>query len=80
MSHRRASAPGSVFEPNMRRILMPRTNNHVYFVIDAATDTVHVHAAAVSLGVPYPTSPHHEPEIERDDVGDVPLACVVASA
>jgi hypothetical protein len=30
--------------PNMRRILMKRTNNHVYFVIDDATDAVHVHA------------------------------------
>ena len=30
--------------PNMRRILMPRTNNHVYFVIDEANTTVHVHA------------------------------------
>lgn len=30
--------------PNLRRILMKRTNNHVYFVIDDASDTVHVHA------------------------------------
>jgi len=30
--------------PNLRRILMSRTKNHVYFVIDEATDTVHVHA------------------------------------
>ena len=30
--------------PSLRRILMTRTNNHVYFVIDDATETVHVHA------------------------------------
>ena len=30
--------------PSLRRILMRRTNNHVYFVIDDATETVHVHA------------------------------------
>lgn len=30
--------------PNLRRILMPRTNNHVYFVIDEASETVRVHA------------------------------------
>lgn len=30
--------------PNMRRILMSRTNNHVYFVIDEVHQTVHVHA------------------------------------
>lgn len=31
-------------QPNMRRILMKRTKNHVYFVIDEAHDTVRVHA------------------------------------
>lgn len=30
--------------PSLRRILMRRTNNHVYFAIDDATETVHVHA------------------------------------
>ena len=30
--------------PSLRRILMRRTRNHVYFVIDAAAETVHVHA------------------------------------
>jgi plasmid stabilization system protein ParE len=30
--------------PNLRRILMPRTKNHVYFVIDVPTQTVSVHA------------------------------------
>jgi hypothetical protein len=30
--------------PNMRRILMPRTNNHVYFVVDDKTEIVHVYA------------------------------------
>lgn len=30
--------------PNLRRILMPRTNNHVYFVVDDVTDTVQVYA------------------------------------
>lgn len=30
--------------PNLRRILMSRSHNHVYFVVDAATDTVRVHA------------------------------------
>jgi plasmid stabilization system protein ParE len=30
--------------PNLRRVLMSRTKNHVYFVIDDATATVHVHA------------------------------------
>lgn len=29
--------------PSLRRILMRRTNNHVYFVIEDATETVHVH-------------------------------------
>jgi plasmid stabilization system protein ParE len=28
--------------PNLRRILMPRSNNHVYFLIDEPTATVHV--------------------------------------
>lgn len=28
--------------PSLRRILMRRTNNHVYFVIDDAMETVHV--------------------------------------
>jgi plasmid stabilization system protein ParE len=28
--------------PAMRRILMPRTQNHVYFVVDEAADAVHV--------------------------------------
>ena len=30
--------------PNLRRILMSRTNNHVYVLTDEATETVHVHA------------------------------------
>ena len=28
--------------PKLRRILMPRTENHVYFQVDEATRTVHV--------------------------------------
>jgi hypothetical protein len=30
--------------PTLRRILMPRTNNHVYFVVDASAATVDVYA------------------------------------
>jgi plasmid stabilization system protein ParE len=30
--------------PRLRRLLMTRTKNHIYFVIDEATETVHVHA------------------------------------
>jgi hypothetical protein len=28
--------------PNVRRILMPRTNNHIYFIVDEATNALHV--------------------------------------
>jgi hypothetical protein len=28
--------------PKLRRILMPRTENHVYFQVEASTQTVHV--------------------------------------
>ena len=28
--------------PTLRRVLMPRTRNHVYFFVDEATQTVHV--------------------------------------
>jgi hypothetical protein len=31
--------------PNLRRISMGRTKNHVYFVTDAVTGTDHVHAS-----------------------------------
>lgn len=30
--------------PKLRRILMPRTNTHVYFVVDEDTHVVQVHA------------------------------------
>ena len=39
----RANAP-TPRRPNLRRVLMARTKNHVYFVVDEATETVHVHA------------------------------------
>ena len=28
--------------PKLRRILMPRTENHVYFLVDEMTETIHV--------------------------------------
>jgi plasmid stabilization system protein ParE len=40
--------------PTLRRILMPRSNNHVYFVIDEPTGTVHVVAV---WGAPRGTTP-----------------------
>ena len=40
--------------PTLRRILMPRTNNHVYFVVDEARDTVRVLAI---WGAPRGTTP-----------------------
>ncbi len=30
--------------PTLRRVLMAQTKNHVYFAVDQATVTVHVHA------------------------------------
>lgn len=40
--------------PDLRRILMPRTGKHVYFLIDATTKTVHVLAI---WGAPRGTTP-----------------------
>jgi len=38
----------------LRRILMPRTENHVYFMVDEMTQTVHVLAV---WGVPKGRTP-----------------------
>ncbi len=40
--------------PTLRRILMPRSNNHVYFLIDEQAATVHVLAV---WGAPRGTTP-----------------------
>jgi plasmid stabilization system protein ParE len=40
--------------PTLRRILMPRSNNHVYFLVDEPTETVHVLAV---WGAPRGTTP-----------------------
>jgi plasmid stabilization system protein ParE len=40
--------------PTLRRILMPRTENHVYFRVDEKTQTVHV---LVVWGAPRGTTP-----------------------
>ena len=40
--------------PTLRRILMPRSGNHVYFLTDEATATVHVMAI---WGAPRGTTP-----------------------
>ena len=40
--------------PMLRRILMPRTENHVYFMVDEMTQTVHVLAV---WGVPKGRTP-----------------------